>query len=135
LEQQQGSRYDSKLESSSSTFADFYMGRNAYQSYDQFPKHFEHVAVADCIDNCMFLSDHSCDVLNPAAPLSCDHSYEEETTIVDDQELVSKEQGGNLFARRENFIEEQPGLLNNQDFVALFMILWPYTWSHTFHIF
>jgi hypothetical protein len=84
LEQQQGSRYDSQLESSSSTFAYFFMGRNAYQSYDQFPKHFEHVAVVDCIDNCMFLDDHSYDVLNPAAPLSCDHYYEEETTTVDD---------------------------------------------------
>jgi hypothetical protein len=66
--------------------------------------------VVDCIDNCMFLADHSYD-LNPAAPLSCDHSYEEEMTTVDDQELVSKEKGGNLFASRENFTEEQPGLL------------------------
>jgi hypothetical protein len=104
------------LESGSSTFAYFSMGRNAYQSYDQFPEHFEHVAVADCIDNCMFLVDHSYDVLNPFAPLSCDHSYEEETTIVDDQELVSKEQGGNLFASRENFTEEQPGLLKQPGF-------------------
>jgi hypothetical protein len=37
LEQQQGSRYDSQLESGSSTFVYFSMGRNAYQSYDQFP--------------------------------------------------------------------------------------------------
>jgi hypothetical protein len=106
LEQQQGSRYDSQLESGSSTFADFSMGKNTYQYYDQFPKHFEHVAVVDCIYNCMFLADHSYDVLNHDVPLSCDHSYEEEMEIVDDQELVSKEQGGNLFASRENFIEE-----------------------------
>ena len=78
------------MESGSSTFAGFSMGKNAYQSYDHFLKHFEHVAVVDCIDNCMFLVDHSYDILNPTAPLSCDHSYEEETTNVDDQELVSK---------------------------------------------
>jgi hypothetical protein len=62
--------------------------------------------VTDCIDNCMLLVDHSYDVLNPIAPLSCNHSYEEEMTNVDDQELVSKEQGGHLFASRENFTEE-----------------------------
>jgi hypothetical protein len=72
--------------------------------------------VVDCIDNCMFLADHSFDVLNPAAPLSCDHSYQEETTTVDDQVLVSKEQGGHLFASRENFIEEQLGLLRQPRF-------------------
>jgi hypothetical protein len=116
LEQQKGSRYDSKLESGSSTFVDFSMGRNAYQSYDQFPEHFEHVLVDDCIDNYMFLDDHSYDGINPAAPLSCDHSYEGETTTVDDQELVSKEQGGHLFASRDNFIEEQPGLLKQPRF-------------------
>jgi hypothetical protein len=116
------------LESGSSTFADFSMGRNAYQSYDQFPEHFEHVAMVDCIDNCMFLADHSYDVLNPATPLSYDHSYEEETTIVDDQELVSKEQGGHLFASRENFTEDQPGLLKQSglchiihDHMAIYM--------------
>jgi hypothetical protein len=119
LEQQQGSRYDSQLESGSSTFADFSMGRNAYQSYDQFPEHFEHVALADCIDNCMFLADHSYDVPNPAAPLYCDHSYEEETITVDDQELVSKEQGGHLLSNRENFIEEQPGLLKQPGFCRI----------------
>jgi hypothetical protein len=116
LEQQPGSRYDSQLESGSSTFADFSMDMNAYQSYDQIPEHFEHIAVADCIDNCMFLVDHSYDVLNLAAHLSCDHSYEEETTNVDDQELVSKEQEGNLFTSKEIFAEEHPGLLKQPGF-------------------
>jgi len=87
------------------------MGRNAYQYYDQFLEHFEHVAMDDYIDNCMFLVDHSFDVLNHVAPLSCDHSYEEETKTIDDEELVSKDKGENLFASRENFIEEHPGLL------------------------
>jgi len=76
LEQQPRSRYDSQLESGSSTFAYFSMDRNTYQSYDQFPEHFEHVEVVGCIDNCMFLANHSYDVLNLAAHLSCDHSYE-----------------------------------------------------------
>jgi hypothetical protein len=62
LEQQQGSRYDSHLESNSSIFEDFSMDRNAYQSYDQFSDHFEHVAVVDCIDIYMFLADHNYDV-------------------------------------------------------------------------
>jgi hypothetical protein len=116
LEQQQGSRYDSQLESDSSIFADFSMDRNAYQSYDQFPEHFEHAAVDDCIDNYMFLVDHKYDALNSVVHLSCDHSYEEETATVDDQGLVSKEQGGLLFTSREAFTEEQPGLLKQPDF-------------------
>jgi hypothetical protein len=107
------------LKSGSSTFAYFSMGRNAYQSYDQFPKHFEHVTVVDCIDKCMFLDDHSYDVLNPTAPLSCDHYYEEETKTADDQELVSKEQGGHLFANRENFTEEHLGLLKQPRFCRI----------------
>jgi hypothetical protein len=46
--------------------------------------------VVDCIDNYMFLADHSCDALNPDVPLSYDHSYEGETAIVGDHELVLK---------------------------------------------
>jgi hypothetical protein len=72
--------------------------------------------VVDCIDNYMFLADHSCDALNPVVPLSYDHSYEGETAIVGDQELVSKEQGGHLFASREAFTEEQPGPLKQPEF-------------------
>jgi len=87
------------------------MGRNSYPSYDHFPRHFEHVAVVDCIDNYMLLVDHICDVLNPVAPLYYDHSYEEETATIDDQELFSKEHGSLLFTSKEAFIEEQPGLL------------------------
>jgi hypothetical protein len=77
------------LETNPSIFADS-MGRNTYPSYDQFPEHFEHVAVADCIDSYTLLADHSYDILNPTAPLSYDHSYEEETGTIDDQELFSK---------------------------------------------
>jgi hypothetical protein len=72
--------------------------------------------VVDCIDNYMFLDDHSCDALNHVVPLSYDHSHEEETAIVGDQELVSKEQGGHLFARREAFTEENPGPLKQPEF-------------------
>jgi hypothetical protein len=115
LEQQQGGGCDSHLETDPSIFADS-MGRNAYPSYDQFLGHFEHVAVVDCIDNYTLLADHSYDVLNPVAPLSYDHSYEEETATVDDQELFSKEQGSLLFTSREAFTEEQPGLLKQPGF-------------------
>jgi len=55
----------------------------------------------------MFLAYHNYDSLNPSIQLSCDHSYEEETTIVDVQELVSKEQQGHLFACRKAFTNEQ----------------------------
>jgi hypothetical protein len=88
------------------------MGMNTYQSYDQFLEHFEHEVVVDCIDNYMFLADHSCDSLNPTIPLS----YEENTAIVGDQDLVSKEQGGHLFASREEFAEEKLGPLKQLDF-------------------
>jgi hypothetical protein len=103
------------LESDPSIVADFSMGRDAYQYYDQFLEHFEHEVVIDCIDNYMFLADHSCDAFYPAVPLSYDHSYEGETAIVGDQELVSKEQGGHLFASREAFTEEHPGPLKQPE--------------------
>jgi hypothetical protein len=92
------------------------MDMNAYQSYDLFSYHFEHVVVVDCIDNYMFLAGHNYDALNPVVQLSCDHSYEEETATVDDQELVSKEQGGHLFASEEAFSKEQPSLLKQPKF-------------------
>jgi hypothetical protein len=79
------------LESDSSIVVDFSMGRDAYQYYEQILKHFKHELVVDCIDNYMFLVDHSFDALNPVVPLYYDHSYEGETSIVGDQELVSKE--------------------------------------------
>jgi hypothetical protein len=60
LEQQQGCKYDSHLESDSSIFAYFSMDMNAYQDYDQFSDHFEHVVVVDCIDNYMFLDYCKC---------------------------------------------------------------------------
>jgi hypothetical protein len=114
-EQQQGSGCDLDLESHTSIVAYFSMGRNAYQSYDHFSEHFEHEVVVDCIDNNMFLADYSCDALNPTVSLSYDHSYEGETAIVFYQELVSKEQGGHLFASREAFTEEQTSPLKQPD--------------------
>jgi hypothetical protein len=102
LEQQQGGGCDSHLEIDPSIFVDS-MGRNAYPYYDQFPEHFEHVAVADCIDNYTLLVDHSYDVLNPTAPLSYDHSYEEEIATIDDQEVFFKRTG-------KSFIYKQRGI-------------------------
>jgi hypothetical protein len=131
LEQQRGSGCDSHLESDPSIVADFSMGRNAYQYYDPFLEHFEDEVVVDCIDNYMFLVYHSCDALNPAIPLSYDHSYEGETTIVGDQEFILKEQGGHLFASREAFTEEKPGPLKKpyfchviHDLLAIYMDLY-----------
>jgi hypothetical protein len=104
------------LESNSSIFVDFSMDRNAYQSYDQVSDHFDHAVVVDCIDNYMFLAGPNYDALNLVVQLPCDHSYEEETATVDDQEFVSKEQGGHLFATRETFTKEQPSLLKKPKF-------------------
>jgi hypothetical protein len=84
------------------------MDRDACHAYDQFSKHVEHIIIDDCIDDYMFLNDHyQCD-LKPFVPLSCDHhAGNEETAIVDDQELISKEKEGYLFASREAFMDEQ----------------------------
>jgi hypothetical protein len=51
LEQQQGCKYDSHLESDSSTFAYFSMDKDACLAYDQFSKHVEHIITDDCIDS------------------------------------------------------------------------------------
>jgi hypothetical protein len=76
----------------------------------------------------MFLTDHSYHGLNPAAPLSYDHFSGEKTATIDDRELVSDEEEGNLFTSREIFAEEHPGLLkqpgfchNIHDPVAIYM--------------
>jgi hypothetical protein len=116
LEQQQGCKYDSHLESNSSTFADFSMDKDACLVYDQFSKHVEHIITDDCIDSYMFLADHNyqCD-LNPVVPLSCDHHAEnKETAIVDDQNLISREPEGCLFSSKEECMYEQLSFLNQQ---------------------
>ena len=58
--------------------------------YVHFRNQFEHALVDDCIDNYMFLVDHSQNGLSPAMQLSYDHVYEEETFILDDQEMLVK---------------------------------------------
>ena len=64
LEQQRGSGCDSNLESDPSIVADFSMGKDAYQYYDQFSEHVEHEVLVDCIDDYMFLAAHNHEVLN-----------------------------------------------------------------------
>ena len=66
------------------------MDINVYHAYDLFPNHFEHVVMDDCMDNYMFIVDHSQNYLSPAMQLSHNHFYEEEIIIPDYKELISK---------------------------------------------
>jgi hypothetical protein len=116
LEQELGSRHDSHLESGSSSFADFSRGRNAYPYDDQFSDHFEHGTVADCINSCILLTDHSHYDLNLVSPLAHDHFYGGKAAAADDQELFSNEGEGHSFVRRECFAKEHPGLLKQPGF-------------------
>ena len=116
MEHQQGCKYVLHLEPNTSVCPDFYMDRDACHAYDQFSKHVEHIITDDCIDSYMFLADHNyqCD-LNPVVPLSCDHHAEnKKTTIVDDQNLISREPKGCLFSSKEECMYEQLSFLNKQ---------------------
>ena len=53
------------------------MGRYAYQVYDNFSNHIEYTVTDDCLDNYIFLDDHSQCVSNSTSPLYYDHIYEE----------------------------------------------------------
>lgn len=80
-----------------------------------FPNHFEHAVTYDCIDNYMFLANHSRNVLIHAMQSSYDHFYEDKILILDDQELISKEQPTQFFFIK---MESLPGQLSflNQHF-------------------
>jgi hypothetical protein len=106
LEQQQGCKYMSDLESDSSVFADFSMDRYACQVDDQFSNHFEHEVTDDCIDNYMFLVDHNQYVLNIVLSLSYDHYSEEGVVATDDQDLITRELEGYQFSSKEAFMDE-----------------------------
>jgi hypothetical protein len=116
LEQEQGSRYDSQLESVPSLFADFSRGRNAYPSDDQFPDHFELGTVADCINSCMLLTDYSHHDLNLVSTLAGDYFSGGRAAAADDQELFSDEEEGHSFMSREVSAEEHPGVLKKLGF-------------------
>ena len=81
-EQQEDYEYISYLEHNFSVFSDFSMDRNVHHAYDQFPNHFEHAVIDDCIDSYMFFADHSQNVLSHAMQLSYDHFYEEEISFL-----------------------------------------------------
>ena len=82
--------YISYLEQNSSVFSKFSMDKNVHDAYDQIPNNFEHAVIDDCMDNYMFLADHSHNASSPAMQLSHDHFYEEEIIIHDYKELISK---------------------------------------------
>jgi hypothetical protein len=89
--EQQECKYESDLGQHltvSSKFSYFSMDRDVHHAYVRFQNQFEHAVVDDCIDNYMFLVDHTQYVLSPSMQLSYDHVYEEETGIIDDQELL-----------------------------------------------
>ena len=81
-----GTRFDS-------FFSDFAMEH----ACGSFWNHFEHAVTYDCINNYMFLANHSRNVLIHAMQSSYDHFYEDKILILDDQELISKEQPTQFF--------------------------------------
>jgi hypothetical protein len=116
-EQQKECKYESDLGQHltvSSKFSDFSMDWDVHHAYVHFQNQFEHAVVDDCIDNYMFLVDHSQNALSPAMKLSYDHVYEEETAILDDQELLVKAQGGHLFLSKGEFKQWKSSFLNQQ---------------------
>lgn len=112
-EQQEDCEYDSNLKHNSSKFSDFSMDQDVHHFYDQFPNQFEPTVVDGCRDDHMFLADYNQDVLNPAIQLSYDHFYEEEVVILNDQELLMKEQGGHLFLSKGECMQRHSSFLNH----------------------
>jgi hypothetical protein len=124
---QEDSKYDSHLESNSSTFTYFSMDKDACLVYDQFSKHVEHMITDDCIDSYMFLANrnYQCD-LNPFVPLSCDHHDEnKETIIVDDHNLILREPK-DFFSRKGSHSLTEA----NQDLNCLCMLAQIYELKH-----
>ena len=72
-EQQQGCKYTSELDQSSSALTDDSMDRYGYQVYDRFSNHVEYTVTNDGLDNYIFLADHNQCASNIASPLSYDH--------------------------------------------------------------
>jgi len=114
--QQDDSEYGSDLEQNSSKFSYFSIDRDVHHVYDHFPNLFEYTSNDGCIDDYMFLVDYNLDVLNHAVQTSCDHLYEEEVVVLDDQELLMKEQGGHLFLSKGEFMQRQSFFLNQHVF-------------------
>ena len=75
-QQQQGCKYISELDHSSSALIDDSMDRYGYQVYGHYSDRVEYTITNDGLDNYIFLADHNQCVSNIASPLSYDHIYE-----------------------------------------------------------
>ena len=84
---------------------------DAFYAYDQFPNHFEHAIIDDCIDNYIFLVDHSQNALSPMQ-LSHDHFYEDEIIIPDYKELILKGQTTHFFFSKRESMHRQLSFQN-----------------------
>ena len=94
LEQQQACELLSDLESDSSVFANYYQDRYESGFYDQFANQDEPMITDDCIGNYMFSTDlYSYDV-NPVLSSYFEHYSQKEILMIDDQDLIIREQEG-----------------------------------------
>lgn len=70
----------------------------------------------NCIDNYMFLANHSPCYLNTAIPSSSEHFSEEKIIMIHDQDLISREQKDDQFSSRGTVMEEHEAAINVQLF-------------------
>ena len=100
LEQQQACELLLDLESDSSLFAKYSQDRYESGFYDQFANQDEPMITDDCIGNYMFSTDlYSYDV-NPILSSYYEHYSQKEILMIDDQDLIVREQEGHHFFSR-----------------------------------
>lgn len=87
--------------------ADVSMNRYACQIQEKFSNSVEDEIVDDCIDNYMFLIDQNPYDVNPVLSSSCEHYSKEEVVMIDDEDLIIREQEGHQFSSREAVMFEQ----------------------------
>jgi hypothetical protein len=61
----------------------------------------------DCIGNYMFLADHNPCHLNTALSSSFEHYSDEEILVIDDQDLISREQEDDQSSSRGTIMDDQ----------------------------
>jgi hypothetical protein len=107
LEQQQAGEFISNCKSDSSVVAEISMDRYECEFYDQFANQEESMITDDCIGNYVFLIDPYSYDFNTILSSSFEHFSEEKVIMIDNQDLMSREQEGEQCSSIGTIMAEQ----------------------------
>jgi hypothetical protein len=116
LEQQQASEFISNYESNSLVFADVSMDRYTCEFYDQFENQVEPMITDGFMDNYIFSTDPYSYDLNIVVSSSSEHFSEKKVIMIDNQDLISREQEDDQFSSRGTVMAEQEAAIDVQLF-------------------